>query len=73
MHTKELRLHHPQTFELLFQCELYYNFGDDGFYTIKKENDSCFHYFRAPGGLIGLSFADKDEAGDFYKKVKKWR
>ena len=44
---------HPITFELLFEFEMYYNFID--YYFVKSE---CFHYFMAPGGLIGLSFAD---------------
>ena len=48
-----MRMFHPVTCNLLFEFELFYNF--DKAYV--KAGD-FFHYFYAPGGFVGISFAD---------------
>ena len=57
-----LKVFHPKSFELVFECELYCNF------SYKKFN-SFFYYFQIHNGFIGLSFWDDKEPESLFKKI----
>lgn len=61
-----LRLFHPETLELIFETELYYNFVLLNDY---KDKIPAFYYFEVSFGFIGLQFVSEDQAEAFRKKL----
>lgn len=59
-----IRLFHPETFELLFECELYYYFASNYI-----DLTPCFYYFQVTYGFIGILFPEKTIAEKFKKSV----
>ena len=63
--TLNFQLFHPISFDLLFECEIYYNFIN----SFKKFNPN-FYYFEIYEGLIGFSFSDQKDAESIFKKIE---
>lgn len=65
LHAVLLRLYDLNSYEVLFETELYYDFND---YLL--ELNSCFYCFPIEAGQIGISFAKAGEARNFAAKIR---
>ena len=65
--TPFFRLFSIENFELLFECELYYNFNEN----FIKFND-FFYYFEISGGFIGFSYLNQFHAENMKKIIEQF-
>ena len=67
LHSRYLRLYDINTYDLLFQTELYINFHQD-----YRELTDNFHCFPLEKVVVGLEFANVHDASAFKSLVLKY-
>ena len=67
LHSRFLRLYDINSSKLLFQCELYINFNKH----FKEVND-YFHCFPTEKIIVGVEFANVNDASNFKNLIKEY-